>query len=307
MRLTGWGLLLALVAVTARAEDEVLVFAAASTTDALQALAPAFQKASGHKVRFAFGASSDLARQVVAGAPADAFLSADEAKLDSVERAGLVQPGSRVDLLSNRLVVIVPAGSQVKVGGAADLKGLSRVVLAEPAAVPAGVYAKAWLTKMGVWADVAPRVVPAVDVRAALAAVEAGRADAGVVYSTDAVHSKKVRVVFTVPEADVPRIVYPAAALTQGKAPEGGLAFVRFLQTADARKEFHKLGFLDASAAKAVPEGTRGQAAPDAGAPDAGMQRTEPPGTRGGAPESGTRRTPPRGVAPDAGRGQPSP
>ncbi|WP_249345198.1 molybdate ABC transporter substrate-binding protein, partial [Corallococcus exiguus] len=108
---------------------------------------------------------------------------------------------------------------------------------------------------------------------AALAAVEAGRADAGVVYATDAAQSKKVRVVFTVPEGDAPRVVYPAAALTQGKAPEGGLAFVRFLQTEGARKEFRRLGFLDASAAKA--------------APDAGVLQNVPPGTRGGMPDAG--------------------
>ncbi|RKI70943.1 molybdate ABC transporter substrate-binding protein [Corallococcus sp. AB049A] len=259
MRRAGWGLLLVWLSVSTARAEEVLVFAAVSTTDALEALAPAFQQASGHRVRFAFGASSDLARQVVAGAPADAFLSADAAKMDTVDRAGLVQAGSRVDLLSNRLVVVVPVKSALKVAGPADLKGLKRVVLAEPAAVPAGVYAKAWLTKAGVWADVAPRVVPAVDVRAALAAVEAGRVDAGVVYATDAAQSKKARVAFTVPEGDAPRIVYPAAALTQGKAREGGLAFVRFLQTEGARKEFHRLGFLDA---KAVPDAGKGTPAP---------------------------------------------
>ncbi|RKH24278.1 molybdate ABC transporter substrate-binding protein, partial [Corallococcus sp. CA031C] len=182
MRLSWLGLLVAMWAGSVRAEEEVLVFAAASTTDALQALAPAFQRETGHRVRFAFGASSDLSRQVVAGAPADAFVSADEVKLDALERAGLVQPGSRVDLVSNRLVVIVPAASKLELEDAAGLKGLRRVVLAEPAAVPAGVYAKEWLTRAGVWKDVAPNVVPVVDVRAVLAAVEAGRADAGVVY-----------------------------------------------------------------------------------------------------------------------------
>ncbi|AFE09461.1 molybdate ABC transporter periplasmic molybdate-binding protein [Corallococcus coralloides DSM 2259] len=284
MRRAWWGVLLVWVSVSSARAEEVLVFAAASATDALQALAPAFQQASGHRVRFAFGASSDLARQVVAGAPADAFLSADEAKLDVVDRAGLVQAGSRVDLLSNRLVVVVPVKSAVKVAGPADLKGLKRVVLAEPAAVPAGVYAKAWLTKAGVWADVAPRVVPAVDVRAALAAVEAGRADAGVVYATDAAQSKKVRVAFTVPEEDAPRIVYPAAALTQGKAPQGGLAFVRFLQTEGARKEFHQRGFLDASTAKAAPDAGVTGTAPDAGVPRALPVPKAGAGTRKDAP-----------------------
>ncbi|MBE4750815.1 molybdate ABC transporter substrate-binding protein [Corallococcus sp. ZKHCc1 1396] len=253
MRLSWLGLLVAVWAGAARAEDPVLVFAASSTTEALQALAPAFQRETGHRVRFAFGASSDLSRQVVAGAPADAFLSADEAKLEPVERAGLARPGSRVDLVSNRLVVIVPVASTLEVKGAAGLKGLRRVVLAEPAAVPAGVYAKAWLTQAGVWKDVAPTVVPTADVRAALAAVAAGRVDAGVVYATDASQSKKVRVAFTVPEGEAPRIVYPAVALTRGKAPEGGLAFVRFLQTEGARAEFRQRGFLDVSPRKGQP------------------------------------------------------
>ncbi|WP_415835824.1 molybdate ABC transporter substrate-binding protein, partial [Corallococcus soli] len=121
MRLSWLGLLVAVWAGAARAEDPVLVFAASSTTEALQALAPAFQRETGHRVRFAFGASSDLSRQVVAGAPADAFLSADEAKLEPVERAGLARPGSRVDLVSNRLVVIVPVASTLEVKGAAGL------------------------------------------------------------------------------------------------------------------------------------------------------------------------------------------
>src|SRR5688572_23007895 len=177
--------LLWLVALPARAEA-VLVFAAASTTDALRELAPGFTKATGHTVEFAFGASSDLARQAVAGAPADVFLSADTAKMDQVEKAGLVQPGSRVELLSNRLVVVVPADSKQTVASAAELRAVKRLTLADPAAVPAGLYAKAWLEKVGLWKELEPRVVPTLDVRAALSAVEAGRVDAGIVYATDA-------------------------------------------------------------------------------------------------------------------------
>ncbi len=235
--------LLWLMALPARAE-EVLVFAAASATDALKELAPGFTKATGHTVQFAFGASSDLARQAVVGAPADAFLSADAARLDAVEKAGLVQPGTRVDLLSNRLVVVVPLDGKVKLGGPGDLKGVKRLALADPEAVPAGVYAKGWLEKAGLWKELAPKVVPALDVRAALSAVEAGRVDAGVVYATDAAQSKKVKVAFTVPDGDAPRIVYPVAALAKGKSPGGGKAFVRYLQSEAARKVFAKHGFL---------------------------------------------------------------
>jgi len=224
--------------------ERVLVFAAASATDALQELGKTFTQQQGHTVEFAFGASSDLARQAVAGAPADAFLSADTAKMDQVEKAGLVQAGTRVELLSNRLVVVVPVNSKKTVSTAADLKGLKRVALADPAAVPAGIYARAWLEKAGVWKELEPRVVPSLDVRAALTAVEAGRVDAGVVYATDAAMSKRVRVAFTIPEAEGPRIVYPVAALSRGKAATAGAAFVRFLQTDTARRVFEKHGFL---------------------------------------------------------------
>lgn len=234
---------LLLVALPARAE-RVLVFAAASATHALRDAGQAFTKETGHPVEFAFGASSDLARQALAGAPADVFLSADEARMAQVERGGLLQPGTRVDLLSNRLVVVVPADSKRTLAAPADLRGVKRLALADPAAVPAGVYAKAWLRKHGLWKELEGRVVPALDVRAALAAVEAGRVDAGVVYATDAAQSQRVRVVLTVPEGEGPRIVYPVAALSQGKAPEAGRAFVRFLQGDVARRAFERHGFL---------------------------------------------------------------
>lgn len=234
---------LMLVAGLASAE-EGLVFAAASTTDVLRELRPAFTAATGHSVVLALGSSGDLARQAIAGAPADAFLSADVARMEAVQQAGLVQPGTRADLLSNRLVVVVPVDSKRKLVGPESLKGLKRLVLADPAIVPAGVYAKAWLEKVGLWKDVESHVVPALDVRAALSAVEAGRVDAGVVYATDAAQSKKVKVAFEVPQADAPHIVYPVAALTKGKAPEVGKAFVRFLETEPARAAFRRHGFI---------------------------------------------------------------
>jgi molybdate transport system substrate-binding protein len=236
-------LLVSLLAPAARAET-VLVFAAASTSEALKDVGRAFTQQTGHAVQFAFGASSDLARQAVAGAPADVFLSADTAKLEQVEKAGLVQAGTRVDLLSNRLVVVVPAGSTRKLSSPADLKGVKRLALADPAAVPAGLYARAWLERQGLWKELEPRVVPTLDVRAALSAVEAGRVDAGVVYATDAALSKRVRVALTVPEGEGPRIVYPVAALSRGKAPEAARAFVAFLQGDAARRVFEQHGFL---------------------------------------------------------------
>jgi molybdate transport system substrate-binding protein len=236
--------LLLLVAPPARAAEKVLVFAAASTTDALRDIGQAFTKETGHPVEFAFGASSDLARQALAGAPADVFLSADEARMEQVEKGGLLQPGTRRDVLANRLVVVVPVASKRTLAAPAELRGVKRLALADPAAVPAGVYAKVWLEKQGLWKELEARVVPALDVRAALAAVEAGRVDAGVVYATDATQSKRVRVAFSVPEGEGPRIVYPVAALTRGKAPEGARAFVRFLQGETARRAFERYGFI---------------------------------------------------------------
>ncbi|WXH30531.1 Molybdate-binding protein ModA [Myxococcus stipitatus] len=234
---------LLLVAVSSRAE-EALVFAAASTTDVLQELRPVFAKATGHSVVLALGSSGDLARQAMAGAPADVLLSADVARMDAVQTAGLVQPGTRVDLLSNKLVVVVPVDAKGPLARPQDLKGVKRLALADPALVPAGIYAKAWLEKVGLWKDVTSKVVPALDVRGALAAVEAGRVDAGVVYATDAAQSKKVRVAFEVPAADAPRIVYPLAALSKGRSPEAGRAFVRFLQSEPARAAFARHGFV---------------------------------------------------------------
>ncbi|MBF5046278.1 molybdate ABC transporter substrate-binding protein [Aggregicoccus sp. 17bor-14] len=228
-------------------QSPVLVFAAASTADALQELGRAFEHETGRTVRFAFGASSDLARQVAAGAPADAFLSADEAQLERAASSGRLVTRTRVPLLSNRLVVVVPSGAQEAPRDAAGLLKLPRLALADPQAVPAGVYARNWLQGRGLWAQLAARVVPTVDVRAALAAVETGRVAAAVVYATDAAHSKRVRVAFEVPTSESPRIVYPAAALTGGHAPAGGEAFVRFLQSPAARAVFLRHGFGSAA------------------------------------------------------------
>jgi molybdate transport system substrate-binding protein len=235
---------LLLASLPARSAERVLVFAAASTTEALQELGRAFTQQQGSEVDFAFGASSDLARQCVAGAPADVFLSADTAKMEQVEKAGLVQPGTRVDLLSNRVVVVVPLDSKRKVDSAEDLRGVKKLALADPSAVPAGLYAKEWLEKAGVWKELEVSVVPMPDVRAALAAVETGRVDGGVVYATDAAQSKRVRVAFVVPDSEEPRITYPVAALAKGKAAKAGRAFVTFLQTEAARRVFKRHGFI---------------------------------------------------------------
>jgi len=177
---------------------------------------------------------------------ADVFFSADEPLMDKVAGEGLVDAASRRSLLSNRLVVIVPLDSHLKVTGPADLAGpaVQKIALADPNAVPAGKYARAWLEKAHQWEAIRERVVPAVDVRAALAAVEAGGVEAGVVYSTDAAISKKVRVAYEVPESDAPLISYPVAAIKGRPQQDAARRVVDCLAGDEAGKTFESFGFI---------------------------------------------------------------
>jgi len=237
------GLFLAVPTTSWTASEELLVFAAASLTDALKDVGRLYEAAGGDHVVFNFGASSDLSRQIVAGAPADVFFSADTARMDEVERAGLVAHADRVDVLSNVLAVIVPKASAAPPKTAADLVAFHHIALADPEAVPAGVYARTYLQSAGVWDRIRDAVVPAVDVRAALAAVEGEHADAGIVYRTDAATSSRVRVAFEVPRDAVPRIVYPVAPIAASKK-KGTPALVRYLTGPEAVKVYERYGFL---------------------------------------------------------------
>ncbi len=219
------------------------MFAAASLADALAEVGIAWAAVSLSRPVFNFGASSDLARQIRAGAPADVFLSADRAQMDALEREGLVRAADRHDLLSNTLVVVVPSSSPARITGPRDLLAFATIALADPQAVPAGVYARAWLEGLGVWDELARRVVPTLHVRAALAAVESENAEAGIVYRTDAALSKRVRVVLEVPRQEGPPIVYPVAPLATSGKP-AAVAFVAYLRSAAARAVFTRHGFL---------------------------------------------------------------
>lgn len=230
------------------ASGELTIFAAASLTDALGELAAAYEKEGGPHVALNLGASSALARQIVAGAPADLFVSADEAKMDDLAKRGLILRGTRRDLLSNTLVVVVPAASAVRlhIASAADLAGpeVHRLALADPSAVPVGIYAKEYLQKKGVWDRVSGRVVPTEDVRASLAAVGSGNVEAGIVYKTDALISKRVRVAFEVPRAEGPKIAYPFAVAAATKHPEAARKLLAFLASPRAALVFRRYGFL---------------------------------------------------------------
>ncbi|MGH9464057.1 MAG: molybdate ABC transporter substrate-binding protein [Thermoanaerobaculia bacterium] len=224
---------------------ELMVYAAASLREALEELASACQREEGVRVLFNFGASNDLARQIRAANKADVFLSADEAWMDAVAAAGLVDAPSRRTLLSNRLVVIGARGSGRRVGSAAELAALpvARLSLANPEAVPAGKYARAWLERAGQWDAVEERVVPAVDVRAALAAVETGAIEVGIVYATDAAISDRVEILLAVPETEAPLIRYPIAALAERPHLQAARRVVDWLAGEEAAAVFESYGF----------------------------------------------------------------
>lgn len=238
---------LLLLGSTALPAADVHVFAAASLTDALTALLPAYEAKTGDRLVFNFAGSNALARQIKEGAPADVFVSADEVQMDNLATAGFVDSATRRDLLSNTLVIVVPKDGPAALKPA-ELAGptVKRIALADPRGVPAGVYAREYLTSVGLWEAVKPKVVPTENVRAALAAVESGNVEAGVVYRTDAAISKTAKVAFEVPRDEGPRISYPAAVVSNVPDAAAAKTFVTFLASPEGIAAFTKFGFLPA-------------------------------------------------------------
>ena len=240
-----WGL----GAAGAQAAEPILVFDAASLTDVVEDLGRAFTGRSHVLVRSSPAASSALAKQIEAGAAADVFFAADLQWMDYLDQRKLLRPGSRHDVVRNHLVLIAPADSKVDVRIAPGfdlLKALGdgKLATGDPDSVPVGQYAHAALEKLGVWNSVAPRIVRAENVRAALAFVARGEAPLGIVYRTDALADRRVRIVDEFPEDSHPPIVYPIALTTQaGPAAQRFLDFV----TSDAAEPiFRKYGFQPA-------------------------------------------------------------
>ena len=225
---------------------EVTVFAAASLTDSLKQIAVDYEKDSKDKIIFNFGASSTLARQIEEGAPADIFFSADEAKMDDLEKKDQIIKATRKSRLSNSLVIVVTDDSALRIHSAHDLAKaeIKHIALADPKTVPAGIYSKTYLEKIKLWRAIAPKVVPMNNVRAALAAVESGNVEAALVYKTDAAISKKVKVVHEIPRADGPAISYPMALVKESKQPEAAKNFLRYLDSDGSTKVFEKFGFI---------------------------------------------------------------
>ena len=229
----------AAVALCGRGEAEpVTVFAAASLKTALDEISTEYEAATGQDIAMSFAGSSVLARQIQQGAPADLFISANEAWMDVLAKDGVIDASSRLDLVGNRLVLVAHAGAAGDIAAALEY---GRVAMALVDAVPAGIYGKAALTSMGLWQGTAPRVVQADNVRAALAFVALGEVPHGIVYATDAAVEPRVTVVGTFAETSHPPIRYPAALITDAK-PEAA-AFLDYLSGAKAWAVFERLGF----------------------------------------------------------------
>lgn len=225
---------------------EITVYAAASLQDVMETLAPLAEAEIRVRPLYQFAGSNVLARQIEAAGKADVFLSADEAWMDRLEEAGLLDAPSRVSLLSNRLVVLVPGDRPLAITCAADLAGpgVKRLALADPESVPAGRYARSWLERAGAWESVRERVVPTLDVRAALGAVESGAVDAAIVYRTDVALARTSRAAYEVPEADAPPISYAAAALAERPSRDVARRFVAWLATDRPAARFRSAGFV---------------------------------------------------------------
>ena len=223
---------------------QIVVSAAVSLTDVLQAIAPLYQAKTGERVVLNLGSSNMLARQLSFGAGADVFISADEAQMDAV--AARIDPATRVNLVSNQLAIAVPDDRPQALTSARDLldPAIRRVAIGDPAAVPAGVYARQYLQMLGIWPQLSIKIVPSGSVRLALAAVESGAADAAIVYHTDIGSAARAREALVIPAADGPRILYPAAMVRAGKNPAGARRFLAFLQSPEARAVFTRAGFL---------------------------------------------------------------
>lgn len=240
--------LLSLPGHAARAPEQgITVFAAASLSEVLEDVGRTYEEQSGVPVRLSFAASSALARQIESGAPAGVFISADEQWMDYLAARQLVRTDSRVDVAGNALVLVAPADSRLQLDIAPHFRlaealgARGRIATGDPDSVPAGRYAKAALTSLGVWQSVASRIVPAENVRSALNFVSLGETPLGIVYATDALGNRKVRVVDAFPANTHDPITYPAAVTNRGG--EQARAFVQFLLGDQAQAIFARYGF----------------------------------------------------------------
>lgn len=236
-----------LLAATANAHAiELNVWAASSLTDVLKDVARDYEQSSSDHLVFNFAGSNLLARQIVEGAPADLFISADEQQMDELQKAALIVAETRQDVVGNTLAVVAAATSSLNVRSGDELGAapITRLALADPHAVPAGIYAAEFLHRAGLWEKFESKIRPAENVRAAAALVSSGNADAAIVYASDARTLKDIRIVFAVPADAAPPIRYPAAVVSASKHRAEARAFLDFLRGERAGKIFEHYGFL---------------------------------------------------------------
>jgi molybdate transport system substrate-binding protein len=239
--------LAAILASPARAQ-KLSVFAAASLTESMRDISQAWAKQGHPDLALSFASSSTLARQIEQGAPAQLFASADEQWMDYLDKRDLIAKDSRRDLLTNTLVLVVPANQarHITIDRGLDVAGLlgasGRLAVGDPAHVPAGIYAKQALTRLGLWPAVESRLAPAEDVRGALLLVERGEVPAGIVYGTDAAATKDVAIAGIFPANSHDAINYPFAIVKTGDNP-ASRALLAFLESAEAKAIFARRGF----------------------------------------------------------------
>jgi molybdate transport system substrate-binding protein len=229
--------------------QNVTVFAAASLKDAVDEIEAAYQKRAGQKAVISYASSSALAKQVESGAPAHIFISADLDWMDYLEKRKLIDTASRTNLLRNELVLVAPVDSKVALNvgpnfALAGALGNGRLAMGDPDHVPAGKYGKAALESLGVWPSVAGKIARAENVRSALLFVSRGEAPLGIVYRTDAVADKRVRIAGAFPADSHPPIVYPAAILASGRNNTSAQHYLSFLKAPEALATFRKHGFV---------------------------------------------------------------
>ena len=227
--------------------SDLIVFAAASLKNALDAINAQWQKETGKAAKISYAASSALAKQIEQGAPAQMFISADLDWMDYAAQKSLIKADTRSDLLGNRIVLIAPKdrAAKVEIKPGFDLAGIlgeGRLSMANVDAVPAGKYGKAALEKLGAWEKVAGKVAQAENVRAALLLVSRGEAPAGIVYQTDAAADRAVTIIGTFPEDAHPPIIYPIALTASATHPDAA-AFLAYLKSAKAKPLFEAQGF----------------------------------------------------------------
>lgn len=228
------------------AKVDLTVSAAISLKNALDEAKQLYASENpGVTIAINYGASGTLQLQIEQGAPVDVFISAAPKQMDALGAKGLLLEGTRKDLLRNEVVLIVPKDSTTGISSFQDLTrpSVKRIALGEPTTVPAGLYAKEVLTNLGIYDAVSVKAILAKDVRQVLTYVETGNVDAGIVYSTDALSSSKVKVIAQAPEKSHAPVVYPVAVIKDSKNHSAAKQFAAFLSSPRAAAIFQKYGF----------------------------------------------------------------